>query len=130
MNYDNKWYSELIKSKFNPPNYIFKIVWPILYITLFISFLLIYTNKKCNKYCNEISFFILHLFFNLIWAPIFFIFKNITLALFINFLIFVTLILVICKFYKINKLSSIILFPYLFWIIFAFYLNFYIYLKN
>lgn len=44
--YDSKKYTSLKKSKLAPPNYVFGIVWPILYLLLAISFLIIFLEKK------------------------------------------------------------------------------------
>ena len=109
------WYEELIKSPFNPPSYVFGIVWPILYaIMAFVSF----------KMAEKIStLFILQLLANAAWSWIFFYFHAPLIALVdISVLIYLNL-----KIISVIKVESSILFyiylPYLIWLSFAAFLN-------
>ncbi len=109
------WYEELIKSPFNPPSYVFGIVWPILYaIMAFVSF----------KMAEKIStLFILQLLANAAWSWIFFYFHAPLIALIdISVLIYLNL-----KIINVIKIESPILFymylPYLVWLSFAAFLN-------
>ena len=109
------WYEELIKSPFNPPSYVFGIVWPILYaIMAFVSF----------KMAEKIStLFILQLLVNAAWSWIFFYFHAPLIALIdISVLIYLNL-----KIISVVKIESPILFymylPYLVWLSFAAFLN-------
>lgn len=120
---NNEWYNKLNKSILTPPNYIFKIVWPILYLSILISFLLYIFNNGININKTGFIFFIIQLILNLLWPIIFFYFKNPNIALIIIILMILSLILTIKNFYKVNKLSSFLLIPYLIWLLFAFYLN-------
>lgn len=130
---NRQWYNNLNKSMFTPPNYIFSIVWPILYILIFYSFYNIILKCHANNsyYCKlAIFLFLVHLIFNLIWTKLFFREKNIKMALFDLILVIFSCIIIIYLFYKINKISSYILIPYILWLIFAFYLNMFIYINN
>jgi benzodiazapine receptor len=128
---DKKWYDNLNKAPWNPPNYVFGVVWSILYFILFIFFILmVKSSNKCFPYCKWIGIFFIQLFLNLIWTFIFFKFQNILLAL-------VDLILIICFVlylfrlsYKINKYYGYLLIPYIIWLFVALSLNIYIYLMN
>jgi tryptophan-rich sensory protein len=51
-------------------------------------------------------------------------------ALFIIIFIWLFIITMIVRFWKVNKLSSLLLIPYLFWVTFASLLNFYIWRLN
>lgn len=131
MNMENKeWYNSLKKSPYTPPNNTFRTVWGFLYLSMILSFTLIYADKNCNPFCNALTIFFVHLFFNLIWSPIFFIYKEIFFALLDIAIMIITVFLFMYEFYKINLLATIILIPYTLWIMFAFYLNLYIYLNN
>lgn len=119
-------YQELIKPKFSPPGVVFGIVWPILYFMMGISFYLIL--KEENK--EAINIFILQLLFNFFWPILFFVLDY---YLFSSAWLLILIVLIgytIYKFYKINKLSAILLIPYFLWCIFALYLNFSIYILN
>ncbi len=112
------WYALLNKPSFSPPNWLFGPVWTILYTLIGISMYLIWTNKK-----GSLKLFFLHLFLNAIWSPIFFGAKNLGLAFIVILIMDITLVVIIRKFYKLNKVAGLILIPYLMWISFASLLN-------
>ena len=117
---NNKWYDYLNKSKLTPPDWVFGVVWTVLYILIGLSFGLNKPNKNDTKL---IVFFTLQLVFNLIWTSIFFKFKMIKLALFDLFL---TLLFTILYFIESNNIGKYLLIPYILWLLLAFYLNAYI----
>ncbi len=125
------WYSGLIKPSFNPPNWIFGPMWILLYILMGISIYLIWQSLEKNKINKNIFYlFYIHLFFNATWSIIFFGLQNPGLA-FINIIILLIFIItLIFKFYKISKLASYLLIPYLFWVSFASLLNCFIWYLN
>ena len=127
---NNSWYQQLNKPSWTPPDYAFGIIWPILYTLMFISLYIIYKNKNSIHYHTAFTLFFIQFFLNIIWTTIFFKFKMIKLALFDLMLLLLFLSLTINSFYKINKLSSILLLPYLLWLLVAFLLNLYIVLYN
>ena len=47
MIYDKNWYRKLNRSPLSPPDWVFGVVWPILYCLMTISLLLVWSNKKC-----------------------------------------------------------------------------------
>ena len=124
------WYDNLKKPSFSPPNYLFGIVWPVLYTLMGLSFYLVWTNKNCFPYCEPLIYFGIQLFFNLIWTSIFFKYKKPKLALLDIILIIVFTIITYTKFNKIDKIASYLLIPYILWLFFAFFLNLYIVLNN
>ena len=125
-----EWYNSLKKSKITPPNYVFPIVWSILYTLMGIAFYKIYMNKKCVGFCIPLIIFLIQLFFNLIWTTLFFKYRLFKLALLDTGLIIVFTIITIKYFYNISKIAAYLLIPYICWLSLAFYLNLYIVIKN
>lgn len=126
----NNWYETLNRAPWSPPNYVFGIVWPILYLLMFISFSLVFFNKKCKGLCEPLLFFLLQLVLNLGWTTIFFRFRQLVAGL-----IVITAIIGITgytayRFYSIDKTASLLLIPYLLWLCVAFSLNAYIVMYN
>lgn len=111
-----------------PPMWLFPVAWTILYILMGIASYLVLTSDKPNK--AALSVYAIQLAFNFLW-PIFFfnleayLFSFIWLAILWIFIL-ITMIL----FYRIYKPAGYLLLPYLLWVTFAGYLNFYIYLLN
>ena len=98
--YNKNWYKTLKRSKLSPPDYVFGIVWPILYTTLAVSFYLIKKENQCHKWCEPLNFFSIQMFFNLIWTWLFFKQKKIKLALLDIALVIIFTILTMIKFFK------------------------------
>lgn len=127
---DFSWYKELTKPFLSPPSWIFSPVWCILYISIFVSLILYITKKSGQSKIQGYIWFAVQMLLNLLWTPAFFMLKNIGLGLIIISLLDVAVFFNIKKFYEINKISGILLIPYLIWILFATYLNFGFYVLN
>ena len=120
---DRSWYESLNKSSLNPPDYLFGIVWPILYILMaVVSFL---HAKSISK------LYIPQLVLNVAWPWLFFVCQQPDIA-FINIVVLIWLNLVILMKLKGQGawLSFALYLPYLFWISFASFLNISIVLLN
>jgi translocator protein len=134
MPLDNKetvsFYKSLNKSSLHPPSWVFGVVWPLLYLGMGISTYIVWTNDKCKNWCSPLTFFFIQLFFNLIWTTLFFRMKNIFLAL-IDLLILVFFSLYTTMLYfQIDNLAGYLMVPYVIWLTFALYLNYYILINN
>lgn len=124
------WYKNLKKSNLTPPDIVFRIIWPILYTLITISFVIfIRTSTRISK-TPAIIVFLIQLVLNLSWSPVFFKRQNIKLSLVIIVLTLIFTLINIWLFYKINPVSAYLLIPYAVWLMFATYLNAYIYVKN
>ena len=113
---DWTWYESLNKATFNPPNYLFGIVWPILYTMMGV---VSYFNAK-----QIYKLFVLQLVLNSSWSWIFFARQAPDLA-FINIAaLTVVNVLIIKKLWLERSFFSYISYvPYLLWLLFASYLN-------
>ena len=130
MNYNNTFYKNLIKPKFLPQKIIFKIVWPILYILMFISLIILIFTKTEKSKIPSITIFIIQLLLNILWPIIFFRNKSIQISFIISIILTVTVLLMIKIFFEINPMSAYLNIPYFLWTVFACILMFFIYIKN
>ena len=122
------WYSQLIKSNFNPPDWIFAPVWTTLYLMMTLSIWIFWHSKR--REMNTIYIYFIHILFNATWSIVFFGFHNIFLAL-INLIVLICLIIIlIYRFKRVNKVSAYLMIPYLLWSSFALFLNTNLYLLN
>ena len=121
--FNTVWYDNLTKPFLNPPSWIFSPVWIILYGTL-LAALIIYTIviTKEKKFFGYVIFTV-HMIFNLLWSPVFFILNKIDIALAIAIIMDISAFFLIKKFLSVSKIAGLILIPYAFWILFATYLN-------
>ncbi len=128
FNLKEPWYSQLIKSNFNPPDWIFAPVWTTLYLMMTLAIWFYWHSK--NKDMNTVNIYFIHIFFNTTWSVVFFGFHSILFA-FINLIILIFLIIVlIFRFKRVNKVSAYLMIPYLLWSFFALFLNFNLLLLN
>ena len=126
--YKEPWYSTLTKPGFNPPDYFFPSIWMILYVSMAFAVWLIWINPKKNE--KIIYIYFIHLLINASWSVIFFALHQVFLALVVIIVILLLVLCLIKLYYPINKLSSFLMVPYLFWLVFAFVLNLNILLLN
>ena len=128
INLKEPWYSQLVKSNFNPPDWIFAPVWTTLYLMMTLAIWFFWHSK--NKDISTIYIYFIHIIFNTTWSVIFFGFHNILLAL-INLIILICLIIIlIFRFKRVNKVSSYLMIPYLLWSCYALFLNLNLFILN
>ena len=126
----NDWYESLQRPSLTPPNWIFGPVWTVLYIMIALSLFLFMKNHKTGTGFGIYVLIALHLIANFSWTALFFRLQSPGLALIdIVFLDF-SLIFIIYYFWQMNRIASILLWPYLLWVLFATYLNFSFYILN
>ncbi len=121
-------YNTLEKPFLSPPSIVFPIVWTIIYILMGVSYGILKSNSLTDDNINLVYY--LQLFVNALWSIIFFVLKWRLFAFIWIILLIVLVILMIIKFYEKNKIAGLLQIPYLIWIIFASYLNLFIYLLN
>ena len=126
--YKEPWYSTLVKPSFNPPDYIFPTIWVILYVAMAFAVWLIWINPKNKE--KIIYIYFVHLLVNASWSVIFFALHQIFLALLVIVAIIFLVVWLIKLYYPINKISAVLMLPYLIWLGFAFSLNYTIFVLN
>lgn len=125
----SEWYPTLDKPSLTPPNYVFPLMWNILYVFMGVSIALI-INKKIPSESFFIKVFSLQLILNFLWSICFFYFQNPLLGLIDIVLLLAVIIFYAVKAYPVHKISSILFIPYIIWVGFATYLNLYIFINN
>lgn len=126
----NAWYTELIRPPLTPPSWVFGPVWTVLYFLIAASIILYVIETRNTRPYWIYALILAHLIANLAWSPVFFGLRRIGWALFDIVIIDLTLIAMIYLFYQAQKAASILLWPYLAWVLFATYLNSGFYLLN
>lgn len=124
-------YDSLKKSILTPPAFVFPIVWTILYIIMGLAAYRIYMNNKQGKNDNNAYFnYLIQLLINFLWSIIFFNFRLYGISFIVIIILLILIIITTIKFLKVDKLSGILMIPYVLWTIFASYLTFYIWIFN
>lgn len=124
-------YQTVSRPPLSPPGWIFPVMWTILYILMGVSLYIVAESKTSNnEKSSAYRAFAMQLALNFIWSPIFFSLQNFLLAFTVLLAMWVAVLIMLVRFYKINKIAGLLQIPYLLWITFAGYLNLGIYLLN
>ena len=124
---NKNWYNKLNKSKLTPPSWVFGVVWPLLYTSLVIYFLLMIFTPDCKFFCDPLKFFVAQTILNLMWPITFFRLKEIGMS----FILLILMdILTLVTIYLTKNDYKYILYPYTIWIFFATYLNGFLLFNN
>jgi len=115
---DPNYYSQLKKPDWAPPKWLFGPVWTVLYILMGFSLVMIMKDR------NALILFWVSLFFNLMWAPVFFGLKDKSLAFKLIIVIDLLVLFQIIYYWRISKNASLLNIPLLLWCLFATYLNY------
>ena len=115
-----KWYSELKKPVWTPPNWVFPVAWPILYLLMSYSGA---TLANLESAGSALALWALQISLNTLWTPVFFGLKNLKLGLIIIFLLLVSVAICTYVFWLYAWISGLLFLPYLAWVVFAAALN-------
>ena len=120
-NTGSEWY-ESIKPSITPPNWIFPIVWNILFLLIAISLYLILISKEQKT--KVLIAYLINFILNILWSFLFFSQKLTKIAFFELLVLWISVIFMISLAYKIDKKAAYLLVPYLLWLTFAGILNY------
>ena len=128
ISFKEPWYSELIKSNYNPPDWIFAPVWTTLYLMMTLAIWFYWHSK--NREMNTIYIYFIHIVFNTTWSIVFFGLHQILLSLFVLIGLILMIIILMLRFKRVNIVSYYLMIPYLLWCCFALFLNFNLLILN
>lgn len=121
---DSEWYQST-RPSITPPNWVFPVVWNVLFFLIAVSLYLSWTNTGSSKKKKTIAWvFGINLFVNFLWSVLYFGLKNPAFAFIDLIAIWFSILGMIYITYKINKISSYLLIPYFLWVSFAGVLNY------
>lgn len=125
------WYATLAKPTLNPPGWIFGPVWTTLYALMGIAAFLVWKKGWDRKDVRKaLVVFGLQLVLNAVWSIIFFGLHSPLWALVDITLMWLAIVWTMILFYKISKPAMWLLLPYILWVSFASYLNYFIWILN
>ena len=123
-NTDSEWYDS-IKPSITPPNWVFPIVWNILFFLIALSLYFSWINaKKGDMRKKVMAVFGINFVLNIFWSVLYFGLKNPFYAFIEIFALWISIVSMIYVTYKIDKKAGWILVPYLLWVGFAIVLNY------
>lgn len=124
----SEWYMNLNKAPWTPPGWVFGFAWTMIMICF-----AIYMSYAWGKVLNTktlIILFAIQWILNVTWNPTFFYFHNMLIGLIIIGLLTILIGYLLMNYWSDLKIYSLLILPYLVWLIIATSLNAYILIKN
>lgn len=122
-NVNSLWY-KTIKPVITPPDYLFPIVWTVLFILIALSLYFTWTGGKRKDKETVAYVYSGNFMLNILWTLLYFGYANITGAFIGVSLLWVSIVLMIYVAWEIDQKAAWMLVPYLAWVSFAVYLNY------
>lgn len=120
---DSEYYNS-IRPSITPPNWVFPVVWNILFFLIALSLYLSWINSNKKQKKSLAWVFGINLALNFLWSVIYFGLKNPAFAFVELIALWASIISMIYITKKINKTSAYLLVPYFLWVSFAGVLNY------
>lgn len=127
------WYAALEKPSYNPPDWAFGVVWPVLYVMMVVAAALAWRHPSRQKKAQVRQarmLFVVQLALNLAWTPVFFGLENPQYGLAWLGTVWLAATATLVAFWRLRPLAGALLVPYLAWLSFAVLLNTQILLLN
>ena len=121
VSFKEPWYSQLVKSNYNPPDWVFAPIWTTLYLMMTLSIWFYWHSK--NRDMNTIYVYFIHVVFNTTWSIVFFGLHQILLSLIVLLVLIFLIIVLILRYKRVNLVSYYLMIPYLLWTTYALFLN-------
>ena len=128
VTFKEPWYSQLVKSNYNPPDWVFAPIWTTLYLMMTLAIWFYWHSK--NRDINTIYVYFIHIVFNTTWSIVFFGLHQILLSLIVLLVLIFLIIVLILRYKRVNLVSYYLMIPYLLWTTYALFLNFNLLILN
>jgi tryptophan-rich sensory protein len=128
VSFKEPWYSQLVKSNYNPPDWVFAPIWTTLYLMMTLAIWFYWHSK--NRDMNTIYVYFIHVVFNTTWSIVFFGLHQILLSLIVLLVLIFLIIVLILRYKRVNLVSYYLMIPYLLWTTYALFLNFNLIILN
>ena len=121
---DTGWYRALAKPSFQPPSFVFGIIWPVLYALQGVALAMVVHARGSRFRGVAVLLFVAQFIVNLLWSPLFFGMHQVSVAFWWLFLMLALAVATALAFAKVRSAAAWLMIPYLAWLCFAGLLNF------
>lgn len=119
-----------VKPPLEPPSWVFPVVWAILYALMGISAARVSLTENTESRTRGLNLFAVQLAMNFLWSLLFFNYRAYGWALVLLILLWVVIAWMILEFWRADKAAGWLQVPYLIWVSFAIFLNFWVWRFN
>lgn len=125
---NSDWYQNLSKAPWTPPGWVFGAAWTLIMVCFSIYLSMLW--PKIEQKSSLIVLIIVAWILNVTWNPLFFALHQVTIALITISFLLIVICLFLFKYWSNLRMSSLLLVPYIVWLMIATSLNAYILFKN
>ena len=125
-----RWYRNLAKPEWCPPNWLFGPVWLILYASIAYAGWRVWNQTGFEAIWPALIAYGVQLLLNGLWSTIFFGLRRPDLALAEIVILWISILATMVLFYRVDETAAYLLVPYSVWVAFAAALNFSIWRLN
>jgi tryptophan-rich sensory protein len=122
--FENGWYAELRKPSFQPPAWVFGVVWTTLYTMLGLALAIVLREPPSKRRRDALWLFGGQLALNFAWSPVFFGMQMIDVALVVIVAMLAMALATARYFRSIYPIAGWLMLPYLLWLCLATALNY------
>lgn len=122
-------YQMLAKSALTPPDYVFPLVWSILYLLMGLGYAMVLNRQKPGAQ-GAGTVWLMQLAANFLWSPLFFRWQLFGAALVCLAVLWLLVLGMVIIFAQTSRTAALLQIPYLLWVGFAGYLNFVVWQLN
>ena len=122
------WYINLNQAPWTPPGFVFGLAWTSIMICFTAYMMLLWQEVSMRGQVKKL--FLLSWVLNVLWNPVFFAMHQTSLALFIITGLLILLMIMAVRYLKLLGLKTLLIAPYILWLVIATSLNAYIILQN
>lgn len=123
-------YAQLVKPAWAPPASLFGPVWSVLYLLMGVAAWLVWRERPSQSVDGALGLYLMQLAANALWSWLFFAWHKGAVAFGEILLLWALIAATIAAFWRISRLASALLLPYLAWVSFAAALNWVLWLRN
>ena len=124
------WYQGLAQPPFTPPNWLFGAAWGVLYVLMGVTGFLLTRQGLTPSVRKVLMLFVAQLAVNALWTPVFFGRQEIGLALVVLTALVLMNLWLLKLLWKQSRAAFWVSVPYVLWLMFAWNLNYAIWLMN
>ena len=116
------WYRELRKAAWTPPDWVFPLVWSLLYLCMSYAGALIATQPS-ELASLALALWAAQIAFNGLWTPIFFGLQKLRAGMIVLVALWLLVLATLVAFWMVDSLAGVLFVPYLVWVSIAGALN-------
>jgi tryptophan-rich sensory protein len=117
------WYPTLRKPDWNPPSWIFSPVWTFLYLLMAVATWRAWRTEDVVTARRTVSLYSAQLTLNALWSILFFGLRQPGAALLEIIVLWALLVLILLRYWRLDRVAAVLWIPYVAWVTFAAFLN-------